>query len=102
MFAGSEVPASFEREQGFAEPDWLRCLPGAVRGHELALPAPGLAQVNVGAGTLTLDWTVLPPRRIALMSLPRLAVRYRFDGVDAAARREFMRHFDLYTQRGGG
>jgi hypothetical protein len=29
-------------------------------------------------------------------------VRYRFDGVPAAARREFMRYFDLYTQRGGG
>jgi len=102
MFAGSEVPESFDREQGFAEADWLRCLPGAVRGHELVLPAPGNARVTIGAGTLVLQWAVLPPRRIALMSLPRLGVRYRFDGVDAAARREFMRHFDLYTQRGGG
>jgi len=97
-----EVPASFEREQGFTEAEWLRCLPGAVRDHALALPAPGLAVVTIGSGTLRLQWTVLPPRRIALISMPRLAVRYRFDGVDTAERREFMRYFDLYTQRGGG
>ena len=97
-----EVPASFEREQGFTETEWQRCLPGAVRDHALALPAPGQAVVTIGAGTLRLHWTVLPPRRIALVSLPRLAVRYRFDGVDTAERCEFMRYFDLYTQRGGG
>jgi hypothetical protein len=102
MFAASEVPASFEREQGIDEADWLRCLPGAVREHALELPVPGRARVAIGAGTLALEWTVLPPRRIALMSVPRLAVRYRFDGVDADARRDFMRYFDLYTQRGGG
>jgi hypothetical protein len=98
----SDVPAFFEREQGFAEADWQRCLPGAVRDHALVLPAPGQAVVAIGTGTLHLGWVVLPPRRIALMSLPRLAVSYRFEGVTAEARREFMRYFDLYTQRGGG
>ena len=102
MGVAPEIPASFEREQGFTEAEWQRCLPGAVREHALALPAPGRAVVNIGTGTLQLGWTVLPPRRIALISMPRLAVRYRFDGVDAQARREFMRYFDLYTQRGGG
>ena len=102
MYLASEVPESFERDQGIAEADWLRCLPGAVRGLPLERPAPGLANVRLGDGTLTIAWTVLPPRRIALMSVPRLAVRYRFEGVDAETRRVFMRHFDLYTQRGGG
>ena len=49
-----------------------------------------------------LAWQVLPPRRIALLCIPRLAVAFRFEGVDDAARQAFMRHFDLYTQRGGG
>ncbi|MBA4175689.1 MAG: hypothetical protein C0505_03885 [Leptothrix sp. (in: Bacteria)] len=95
---------AFEREQGFSDSDWQRCLPGAVGAHPLALPAPGRAVVTMaqGGGRLDLQWTALPPRRIALLSLPRLAVRYRFEGVDAAARREFMRYFDLFTQRGGG
>jgi hypothetical protein len=73
-----------------------------VRDHALALPAPGRALVRIGAGTLELHWTMLPPRRLGIVQLPRMAVRYHFDGVDDAARNEFMRYFDLYTQRGGG
>jgi len=102
MTLGPAFPEAFEREQSFAEADWLRTLPGAVRDHALALPAPGRAVVSMGAGTLELGWTMLPPRRLGLVQLPRMTVRYRFDGVDAQARNEFMRCFDLYTQRGGG
>ncbi|HEX5675918.1 MAG TPA: hypothetical protein VFX83_11075 [Azonexus sp.] len=99
---GTEFPERFEREQTVSEADWLRCLPGAVRGHALALPAPGCALVGIGAGTLELAWTMLPPRRLGLLQLQRMAVSYRFVGVDGAARSDFMRYFDLYTQRGGG
>lgn len=102
MAFGPEFPERFEREQSVGEADWLRCLPGAVRDHALALPAPGQALVSIGAGTLELGWTMLPPRRMGLVELPRMQVRYRFDGVDGEARREFMRYFDLYTHRGGG
>lgn len=98
----AEFPERFEREQGFSEADWLRCLPGAVREHALALPSPGRAVVSIGTGSLELGWTVLPPRRLGIVQLPRMAVTYRFEGVKAAARHEFMRFFDLYTQRGGG
>jgi hypothetical protein len=99
---GPEFPEHFEREQTVSEADWLRCLPGAVCDHALALPAPGRAVVNIGAGTLELDWTMLPPRRLGLLQLQRMTVRYRFDGVDGATRNAFMRYFDLYPQRGGG
>ena len=97
-----EVPERFEREQGFTEADWERCLPGAVGRHALRRTGPARAEVTLGAGTMTITWRPLPPRRIALISMPRLAVCYRFDAVDAEARREFMRYFDLYTHRGGG
>jgi hypothetical protein len=102
MTLGPVFPEAFEREQGLAEADWLRSLPGAVRGRALALPTLGRAVVSIGAGTLELDWTMLPPRRLGIVQLPRMAVHYRFVGVDAPARNEFMRYFDLYTQRGGG
>lgn len=100
--AAPEVPAHFEREQGFTDSDWQRCLPGAVAPHTLALPAPGHAVVTLGDGRLVIRWTVLPARRIALLSLPRLAVAYAFEAVDAETRRSFMRRFDLWMQRGGG
>jgi hypothetical protein len=51
---------------------------------------------------LRLRWHALPPRRIALLSVPRLRLCFVFEGVDEAARLRFMRRFDLYTQRGGG
>jgi hypothetical protein len=94
--------AEFHREQGFSEADWQRCLPEAVRGAALDLATPGQARVAIGAGALTLRWTVLPPRQIARVRIARLAVHYRFDGVGEAERQAFMRYFDLYTQRGGG
>jgi hypothetical protein len=98
----ADYAAEFEREQGFAEADWLRCLPGAVRGAAIDLSTPGQARVPVGAGTLKLRWQVLPPRCIGLARFARLAVHYRFDGVTDAERQAFMKYFDLYTQRGGG
>ena len=84
------------------EADWQRGLAGAVGAHALAQNAPGGAEIAVGAGRLSLQWTQLPERQIALARVPRMAVSYRFEEVDAAARSEFMRYFDLYMMRGGG
>jgi hypothetical protein len=98
----ADIAEQFARDTNGTEADWLRTLPGACGAHPLSLPAPGLAQVQIGAGTLYLHWQVLPPHRIALVQLPHLLVNYRFDGVAPDARRRFMKHFDLYMQRGGG
>lgn len=92
----------FTREHGCTETEWLRCLPGAAGGARWALLRPGKARVALAGGTLTLRWHALPPRRIGAIAMPRMSVHYFFDGVDAAAREEFLRHFDLYLQRGGG
>jgi hypothetical protein len=98
-----DVAESFERDTGGTEADWLRTLPGACGAHPLSL-ADGQqqAQVRIATGTLHLQWQVLPPRRIALVSLPRMLVCYRFDGVAPLARQQFMKYFDLFMQRGGG
>lgn len=98
-----EVPEAFDREQGCTEADWERSLPGAVGPNRLHRPGAGSATVDLGhGGRLHLSWAPMPPRQIALVRMPRLAVRFRFDGAGAAARAEFMRYFDLYMQRGGG
>lgn len=96
------VAEAFEREYGSTEAEWLQSLPGAVAGHALQVGAPGQAQVALVEGRLHLRWSVLAPRQIALMRMPRLLVGFRFEGVDPAARQGFMRFFDLSLQRGGG
>jgi hypothetical protein len=98
----SPIGSAFEREYGCTEVEWLRWLPGAVREHALTLPDPGAAAVYIAGGHLRLRWTVLPPRQIAMIRMPRMAVVFAFDAVDDAARAAFMRYFDLYMQRGGG
>jgi hypothetical protein len=91
----------FERDYGCTEAEWLRWLPGAVGAHALQL-TPGAAQVEIDGGRLRIRWAELPPRRIALLHLPRLQVEFGFDAVGDEARRRFMHHFDLFLQRGGG
>jgi hypothetical protein len=97
----SHYAASFDREMGCTEREWLSWLPGAVREQALQV-GDGRARVGIEGGHLTLHWQVLSPRQIALVRLPRLAVEFRFEGVGDEARQRFMRYFDLYLQRGGG
>ena len=92
---------TFEREMGCTVPELLRWLPDAGGGREMALRADG-AVVALGTGQLRLRWHALAPRQIALLRMPRLAVSFVFEGVEEAQRQQFMRYFDLYTQRGGG
>ncbi len=97
----SWYPERFEREMGCTEDELLRWLPGALDGAVLSV-GPGQVQAGFDAGSATLSWQCLPPRRIALLAMPRLAVTFAFDGFDDATRQRVMRRFDLYTQRGGG
>ena len=92
---------TFERDMACTEAEWLAWLPAAIGAHRFQLE-PGRAQVTLGGGALRLQWQVLAPRVIALVRLPRLQVSFRFDGVPEPQRQDFMRRFDLYTQRGGG
>jgi hypothetical protein len=96
------VPERFTRDYGCSVDDWLRWLPGAVRGRALRRPTPGSAEVDVAAGRLHLRWQPKPEQRIALIRMPRLEVSFEFDSVPIEARADFMRYFDLYTLRGGG
>ena len=51
---------------------------------------------------LVIAWQPLEPRRIALLAISRLHVRFEFSATTEAQRQDFMRHFDLTMQRGGG
>jgi len=97
----SHYPAAFEREMGCTAAELASWLPGASGDRPLT-PTDNGAVIAIDDGRLTLTWRELPPRRIALMTLPRLHVGFAFLGVADDTRLRFMRFFDLYTQRGGG
>lgn len=97
----AHYPFAFEREMGCTEDELRAWLPGASGKRAIAWRGQG-ADIALGAGKVAIDWHALAPRRIALITLPRLAVHFAAQGVPAEAWQRFMRHFDLYTQRGGG
>ena len=97
----SYYPAQFARELGCTERDWLRWLPSAIGAHPYQL-RPGQASVVCDGATLELCWRVGEPLRIALIRMPRLHVRFLFEGFGEAQRHAFMQRFDLHMQRGGG
>ena len=97
----AHYPFAFEREMGCTADELRAWLPGASGGRALEWRESG-AVVAVSAGQATICWQTLDPRRIALITLPRLRVRMEALGVDEADWQRFMKHFDLYTQRGGG
>ncbi len=86
---------------GCTREDLLRWLPGAT-GHAPASVEGDAIVLAVAGGEVRIIARPLPPRRIALVSLPVLAVSFRFRGLDPAARAAFLERFDLYTRRGGG
>lgn len=98
----SHYPFAFEREMGCTADELRAWLPGASGGRAIERRGDDGAAIALDAGRVELHWQTLPMRRIALISLPRLRVRFEARGVDAEAWQQFMRHFDLYTHRGGG
>ena len=83
------------------EAEWLLRLPQAI-GQQPWAQHGAQVRVQFNTGFLEIRWHPLPPRVIALLRMPRLGVRFDFEGVDAATRQQFMQRFDLTMQRGGG
>jgi hypothetical protein len=97
----AHYPFEFEREMGCSADELRAWLPGGCGARAITWRAQG-ADVVLDGGTVAIDWRQLEPRRIALITLPRLHVRFAAHGLADATWQAFMRHFDLYTQRGGG
>ena len=90
-----------EREMGCTRAEFERWLPGAT-DHAPARLEDGELALSVQGGQVCISLCEKAPRRIALLSLPVLAVRFRFIGLSEAARDAFLARFDDYTRRGGG
>lgn len=97
----SHYPEQFERDMGCTEAEWLGWLSAAL-GDKVWQRDGSCVRVAVDAGSLQIHWQVAAPRVLGLIRIPRLLVRFAFDGLDDGQRHAFMKRFDLYMQRGGG
>jgi hypothetical protein len=95
-------PHAFERDMGCTAAELRAWLPGACGHAPLQWDGDQAVSMQAAGGQVRIDWQPLPPRRIALLALPRMNIRFEAMGVDDAAWQAFMRRFDLHTQRGGG
>lgn len=75
---------------------------GALIGQAVVVPDSGALRLCLGWGVLEVQTEVLPPHRIALLRVPQLAVRFRYDPSLQDQARAWIAHFDRHTQRGGG
>ena len=107
----SQYPAQFVRDMGCTLAEWLGWLnaawpdqpvPASASSMRFVVRAAADPSQTAELGSLQLHWEVLPPRQIALLRIPRLRVRFDFDGLSDAARTQCMRRLDLLMQRGGG
>lgn len=79
-----------------------------MHGLRLAFPAgieeqaEGRVRVESGGACLDIAFTILAPRVIALLQLPRLHVALRFTAGTPAQQQALLARMDLAMQRGGG
>ena len=102
----ADYPSHFVREMGCKPHEFTQWLQAALTEYVWQCQATqawvDIPQAEGVVGRLCLQWQVLPDRCIALIRIPRLEVRYAFEGVSDADRKRFMQRLDLFMQRGGG
>lgn len=86
---------------GCTEAEWLGWLPAAI-GDRAWQRDGACVRITIAPGCLRIGWQPAAPRVLGQARIPRLLVRFVFDGLDDAQRYAFMKRFDLYMQRGGG
>jgi hypothetical protein len=86
---------------GCTRSEFLAWLPGAVNGVHFDVEGD-LIRVPCQAGEVLIRIAQTADRKLGLLLLPVLRVSIEFVGLDAPARQAFLRHFDLFTRRGGG
>lgn len=103
--AQPQVQCEMQREMGCTLEEFSRWLPGATREAPIVSHSDGdtvLHRLSIHAGAVEILLQPRPARRIASIALPVLLVTFRFIGIDATQRTDFLTYFDHYTRRGGG
>lgn len=100
-FINGPVPEALDREVAATPAEFERDLRKAWPG-EVDADTPLRLALADGELELVVELEPIEPRRIGLLTLPRLIARYRFSGGDEAARRRLLERLDRAMQRGGG
>jgi hypothetical protein len=91
----------FERVMACSRADLDRWL-AELTGSDPGIAAAGRATLRLDWGELAVETERLEPRRVALLKVQQLRVRFvPTPGAEVAAR-EWVTRFDRHTQRGGG
>lgn len=91
-----------ELEMGLSEKDFGAVLANATKPYSIQTTSTGYSLQNDQQQTVIIDKTVLSPRAIASIRLPRMMVILTFEDHDETAVAEFMKRFNRYMHRGGG
>lgn len=100
-----DVSKPFERIMGCTQGELVALLDKALPGAQLETSVTmdrGVCCANFSDGCLYLEWVTLPDHRIALLEIPQMKVRFRYEGLPLDRRLEIQDYFDRATQRGGG
>lgn len=100
-----DLSQPFERIMGCKSEELLSWLDKALPGAQLETSVEndrGVCHANYPDGSLIIEWETLPPRRIALLAIPQLKVRFCYQGLSMNRRQKIQCLFDRATQRGGG
>ena len=96
-----KIPCHFTREMGLTHGEFFRELPAAL-AHREFVAEPNRVSIELERGSLEITLGSEQTRQIASLRLPYVVVGFAFEGVEEAAREDFMRRFDLGFRRGGG
>lgn len=100
-----DLSQAFTRTMGCSGSEltaWLqRALPQASLAIE-STAAGGRCRASYADGELLIEWHALEPRRIALLRVPQLEVRFGYSRMPLERRQAIQSYFDRATQRGGG
>ncbi len=88
------------RDMAMTAEEFLRVLHWAFPGR--VIDREGRLIVCAEGATLEISLAALPPRKLALLTLPRLEARLRFTAGTVAQRNALLTRLERAMQRGGG
>ena len=87
---------------GLTHAEFFRTLPSALADIASYSTDANRIRIDYRGGHISITLEPEQRRRIALLSIPYVPVRFEFDALEPADTDAFMEHFMRYYQRGGG